>query len=90
MSSVRQLCSASMDPWVVLWDIPSQSVIRRFEGHIRGVSSLGYSTDYRFLVSAGLDQNVSDPFGDLFNASHPNLQLRSLLGLHSHPLNYSN
>ena len=53
--SLESLASASMDRKIRLWDVHSGKHKKMLEGHSKGVRSLAYSPDYRFLVSAGFD-----------------------------------
>ena len=52
------LASASMDRRVGLWDLATGRLRRMLSGHSKGVTSLAYSAEYRFLVSGGFDQSV--------------------------------
>jgi WD40 repeat protein len=53
------LASASMDTTIRLWDIKTgrdKKIYKHF--HSKGVVSMAYSEEYRFLISAGLDHRV--------------------------------
>ncbi len=44
--------------YIVTWDIYSGQKQRDLKGHIKGVLSLCYSHEHRFLMSAGSDRDV--------------------------------
>lgn len=46
------------DTPAVLWDIATGREIRRFTGHQGAASSIAYSPDSRFVLTAGLDQTT--------------------------------
>jgi len=53
--TLESLASASMDHSIRLWDSHSSRLRRVLSGHNKGVVSLAYSTEYRFMVSVGFD-----------------------------------
>jgi len=53
--SLESLASASMDHTIRLWDSKSSRLRRVLSGHTKGVVSLAYSNEYRFMVSVGYD-----------------------------------
>ena len=58
ITSLESLTSASMDRKIRLWDVHSGKHKQMLDGHTKGVRSLAYSSDYRFLVSAGFDYDA--------------------------------
>ena len=56
--SLESIASASMDRTIRLWDANTGKHKKVLEGHSKGVRSLAYSPDYRFLVSAGFDYDA--------------------------------
>jgi WD40 repeat protein len=58
ISSLECLASGSMDTTIRLWDINTGKARKVLEGHAKGVTSLAYSQEYRFLVSAGFDYDA--------------------------------
>lgn len=65
------LVSGSMDRDIILWNLLDGTVIRRFKGHSRGVSSLCFMQDKKLLISTGIDQNVrvwDVPTGELIRS----------------------
>jgi WD40 repeat protein len=67
--------SSPQDRTIKVWDINTGKLNLVLEGHSKGVRSLAYSTDYRFLVSAGFDYDAM-----VWNPYVENLILR----LHGH------
>ncbi|KAG9407339.1 hypothetical protein AC1031_002067 [Aphanomyces cochlioides] len=55
LPSLETLASASMDKSIRLWDVNTGKHKQQLDGHLKGVRSLAYSAEYRFLVSAGFD-----------------------------------
>ena len=53
--TLESIASASMDHTIKLWDSKSSRLRRTLAGHNKGVVSLAYSTEYRFMVSVGFD-----------------------------------
>ena len=47
-----------MDRTIRLWDIHTGKHKKKLDGHKKGVRSLAYSKEYRFLVSAGFDYDA--------------------------------
>jgi WD40 repeat protein len=58
LPSLDQIASASMDRSIRLWDMNSGKHKQTLEGHSKGVRCLAYSSEYRFLVSAGFDYDA--------------------------------
>ncbi|CAK9106612.1 Uncharacterized WD repeat-containing protein alr2800 [Durusdinium trenchii] len=56
--SLESIVSASMDRTIKLWDVHTGKHKKTLEGHDKGVRSMAYSTEYRFLVSAGFDYDA--------------------------------
>lgn len=56
--SLETVASGSMDHSIRLWDIYTGKLRKALHGHVKGVRSLAYSPDYRFLVSAGFDYDA--------------------------------
>ena len=50
------LLSASMS--IRLWDVASESLVKKFSGHERSVSCLAFSSDKRFILSGAMDRFV--------------------------------
>ena len=75
LNGLETLASASMDKTIRLWDTTTGSLRRTLEGHEKGVRSLAYNDDYRFLVSGGFDYDalVWNPYVE-----------RLILRLHGH------
>ncbi|OQR91657.1 hypothetical protein ACHHYP_04492 [Achlya hypogyna] len=55
LESLETLASASMDKSIRLWDVNTGKHKQQLDGHMKGVRALAYSSEYRFLVSAGFD-----------------------------------
>lgn len=55
-----------MDRTIRLWDVHTGKHKQQLDGHAKGVRSLAYSPEYRFLVSAGFDFDalVWNPYVD--------------------------
>lgn len=55
-----------MDRTIRLWDVHTGKHKQQLDGHSKGVRSLAYSPEYRFLVSAGFDFDalVWNPYVD--------------------------
>jgi WD40 repeat protein len=55
-----------MDRTIRLWDVHTGKHKQQLDGHTKGVRSLAYSPEYRFLVSAGFDFDalVWNPYVD--------------------------
>ncbi|ETW05164.1 hypothetical protein H310_04166 [Aphanomyces invadans] len=66
LPTLETLASASMDKTVRLWDVNTGKHKQQLDGHMKGVRSLAYSAEYRFLVSAGFDFDafVWNPYVD--------------------------
>ncbi|KAG7389280.1 hypothetical protein PHYBOEH_007545 [Phytophthora boehmeriae] len=66
LPSLESLASASMDRTIRLWDVHTGKHKQQLDGHAKGVRSLAYSSEYRFLVSAGFDFDalVWNPYVD--------------------------
>ncbi|RHZ04468.1 hypothetical protein DYB37_012928, partial [Aphanomyces astaci] len=66
LPTLETLASASMDKTVRLWDVNTGKHKQQLDGHLKGVRSLAYSAEYRFLVSAGFDFDafVWNPYVD--------------------------
>ena len=81
MPSLEILASASMDHTIRLWDMNSGKSRKVLTGHTKGVRSLAYSKEYRFLVSAGFDYDamVWNPYVE-----------KLILPLHGHNSSLSN
>lgn len=47
------VCSGSLDSTIATWDLNTMQKQRDLVGHVKGVFSLAYSHEHRFLVSAG-------------------------------------
>ena len=58
LPSLEIVASASMDHTVRLWDMHTGKARKTLTGHTKGVRSMAYSPDYRFLVSAGFDYDA--------------------------------
>jgi len=58
LDSLEILASASMDHTIRLWDMHTGKERKTLIGHTKGVRSLAYSPEYRFLVSAGFDYDA--------------------------------
>ncbi|KAJ1457324.1 WD40-repeat-containing domain protein [Pelagophyceae sp. CCMP2097] len=58
------IISASMDSTVRVWNAYTERQVTSLRGHTKGVSSLAYNAEHRFLVSAGFDHDayVWSPF----------------------------
>lgn len=52
------LASASLDHSIALWNMETGSLLRRLQGHSRGVTAICFLRDGKTLVSAGIDQSV--------------------------------
>ncbi|OQR86817.1 hypothetical protein THRCLA_10513, partial [Thraustotheca clavata] len=66
LESLETLASASMDKTIRLWDVNTGKHKQQLDGHTKGVRALAYSSEYRFLVSAGFDFDalVWNPYVD--------------------------
>ncbi|KAL3658142.1 hypothetical protein V7S43_016774 [Phytophthora oleae] len=66
LPTLESLASASMDRTIRLWDVHTGKHKQQLDGHAKGVRSLTYSPEYRFLVSAGFDFDalVWNPYVD--------------------------
>ncbi|KAH7459783.1 hypothetical protein PRIC2_010671 [Phytophthora ramorum] len=66
LPTLESLASASMDRTIRLWDVHTGKHKQQLDGHAKGVRSLAYSPEYRFLVSAGFDFDalVWNPYVD--------------------------
>ena len=75
LNNLETLASASMDKTIRLWDCSTGRHRRTLEGHEKGVRSLAYNEDYRFLISGGFDYDalVWNPYVE-----------RLILRLHGH------
>jgi len=58
IGSLESLASGSMDKTIKLWDLYTGKHKKTLEGHKKGVRSLAYNVDYRFMVSAGFDYDA--------------------------------
>ncbi|TMW63890.1 hypothetical protein Poli38472_014800 [Pythium oligandrum] len=58
LPTLESLASASMDRTIRLWDVHTGKHKQQLDGHTKGVRALAYSSEYRFLVSAGFDFDV--------------------------------
>ena len=58
MPSLDLFASASMDTCIKLWDTRSGKCKQTLLGHSKGVRSLAFSKEYRFLISVGFDYDV--------------------------------
>jgi hypothetical protein len=54
----KSVLSAGWDKILLLWESDSMDIVRRFEGHTKGVHSAAFSHDGRFIVSGGEDKTV--------------------------------
>lgn len=60
----KLLASASGGPYtpghgeILLWDLSTEKLLKRFTGHFARVSSLAFSPDGQFLASGGRDSRV--------------------------------
>ena len=52
------LKNGSLDSSIVLWDMGTNSVHMRLNGHIKGVFALAYAPEQRLLFSASFDRDV--------------------------------
>lgn len=50
--------SGSKDTNLKIWDIRKKERIHMYKGHVRGISTVRFSPDGRWLVSGGLDNVV--------------------------------
>ncbi|KDO35228.1 hypothetical protein SPRG_00073 [Saprolegnia parasitica CBS 223.65] len=66
LETLETLASASMDKSIRLWDVNTGKHKQQLDGHMKGVRALAYSSEYRFLVSAGFDFDalVWNPYVD--------------------------
>ncbi|KAF0689140.1 Aste57867_19412 [Aphanomyces stellatus] len=66
LPTLESLASGSMDRTIRLWDVNTGKHKQQLDGHQKGVRSLAYSAEYRFLVSAGFDFDafVWNPYVD--------------------------
>ncbi|GBG24373.1 WD repeat-containing protein 5-like [Hondaea fermentalgiana] len=58
IESLGSIASASMDRTIRLWDVHTGRHKKTLEGHEKGVRSLAYNDEYRFMVSAGFDYDA--------------------------------
>eukprot|EP00743_Colponemidia_sp_Colp-15_P008893 GILK01009703.1.p1 GENE.GILK01009703.1~~GILK01009703.1.p1 ORF type:complete len:1022 (-),score=193.31 GILK01009703.1:203-2842(-) len=67
--TLDSIASGSVDATIRLWDIKTGTTRKELTGHVQGVRSLAYCTDYRFLVSAGFDYDalVFNPYVEKLN-----------------------
>ena len=54
----RFAATACEDRAVRVWDLATGTLVRRFDGHTRGVQTVAFSADGRLLASAGADTTV--------------------------------
>lgn len=47
------ICSGGLDSTIITWDVNTGTKQRELEGHVKGIFSLAYSHEHRFLVSGG-------------------------------------
>ncbi len=52
------LASGSLDSTILIWDVNTGYKQRELRGHVKGVFSLAYSHEHRFLMSAGSDRDA--------------------------------
>ncbi|TYZ58564.1 hypothetical protein PybrP1_007282 [[Pythium] brassicae (nom. inval.)] len=53
-----QFASCGRDKAVFLWDVPTASVIRKFEGHEHSVNCVRYNVDSTVLLSGSYDKTI--------------------------------
>ncbi|KAJ8614616.1 hypothetical protein CTAYLR_008986 [Chrysophaeum taylorii] len=58
LDGLEMIAAAAMDSLITLWDIQTGKLKRCLPGHAKGVAKLGFSPEYRFLVSGGFDFDV--------------------------------
>ncbi|KAI0696228.1 WD40-repeat-containing domain protein [Cerioporus squamosus] len=54
----KYAASGSEDTTIILWDVPSNNVLRKLAGHSDTVSSLAFSRDNQYLASGSHDEEV--------------------------------
>jgi WD40 repeat protein len=81
------LVSASLDGMICLWDFPNHTFKKELVGHEKGVYSLDWNNEYKYLVSAGLDHEafvwntyVSEKISLLRGHNHPLVGVKCLKG----------
>ncbi len=52
------MASSTLDGHVLLWDVATRSVVRRFSGHAGNVSTIAFSSDGSRLASGGSDHTL--------------------------------
>jgi microtubule-associated protein-like 6 len=53
------------DPYIAVWDVTTTETIALLKGfHSRGIGSLGFSNDGKYLASVGLDDDHQMAFWD--------------------------
>lgn len=58
LTGLEILATSSIDANISLWDLQTGKLKRCLKGHSKGVTSLGFSSAYRFLVSGGFDFDI--------------------------------
>ncbi|GMH91364.1 hypothetical protein TrVE_jg9264 [Triparma verrucosa] len=58
MQGLNNVVSASLDTTVRIWDTYTEQETNKLLGHQKGVFSLSYNPDHRFIVSAGFDHDA--------------------------------
>ena len=58
LQELEMLATASMNAVIALWDAQTGRRKRILEGHTKGATRLGYSSESRFLMSGGFDFDI--------------------------------
>lgn len=58
IEDINLLASASSDGSTIMWDLETMRPKKHFKGHRKGTFSLAYSSDYRCLLTSGLEQEA--------------------------------
>jgi WD40 repeat protein len=58
MQGLNNIVSASLDTTVRIWDTYTEQETNKLVGHNKGVFSLSYNPEHRFIVSAGFDHDA--------------------------------
>ncbi|CAG9462107.1 unnamed protein product [Pedinophyceae sp. YPF-701] len=58
VTGVNYVASASLDSTIAMLDANRKTVVKRLEGHTKGIFSVAWSEQYNFMVSGGMDRTL--------------------------------